>query len=91
MLDRTSKIKDTTVDIFFPFGLDTKIDSPTIKQPMQELPVLNSFSDYESAKLKYQKACQEIPSEDSSGQKSIWADKLCLRLLDFEFEHGIEL
>jgi len=91
MLDRTNQIQGTAVDIVLPFGVDAKAGSLVIKLPMQELPVLNTLSDYESAKLKYQKICKEIPSRDFSGEKAIWADKLCLRLLDFEFEHGIDL
>lgn len=84
------KIKGATFDTFSQYGIVPNVANPIIKQPMPELPVLNSLSDYESAKVKYQKICREIPSSDFLEQKSIWADKLCLRLLDFEFEHGIE-
>ncbi|MDE0589466.1 hypothetical protein OU789_05980 [Halocynthiibacter sp. C4] len=57
---------------------------------MPAMPVVETPDDYQSAIEKYQDICKSIEMSDFNGMKSAWADELCLRLVDYELQHGID-
>ena len=60
------------------------------KTSMPAVPLVETPDDYRSAIEKYQDICKSIPMGDFNGIKSAWADELCLRLVDYELQQGIE-
>ena len=59
------------------------------QQDMLALPDITSAEIYSSAKEQYLAASQTISLGDISSDKAIWADELCVRLLEFELMNEI--